>query len=252
MVLVHGIVLKDTKFFKAFGRIEHHMKNAGHTVYTAKIDGFGAIETNAEQLKENILDILEKEHAEKVNVIAHSKGGLDCKYMIENLDMRNAVASLTTLCTPHKGAPMASRILRYPDRLLKFISFWVNLCYKIFGDKHPDALTVCKQLKSKNPETEVIGFADEVYCQSFSATMQSSRDDFVMGIPLLISRSLEKDFSDGLVSVESSKFGNYRGNCIDSSVSHSEIVGFAANKKKRERIYAFYLQIADELAQMGL
>lgn len=253
IVLVHGISLKDNRFFKSFGRIEKQLKNAGYTVYTAKTDGFGRIESNAEQLKKHIKEILSAENANKVNIIAHSKGGLDSKYMMENLNMDESVASLTTLCTPHRGSPMASYILKYPKWLLKFIAFWINIWYKMFGDEHPDALTVCEQLKLReNTEEEVVSFTSSAYCQSFSATLERSRDDFVMGIPLLISRHLEKDFSDGLVSVESSKFGEYRGNCCDSSISHSQIVDFAIGKKKRERIYEFYLQIADELAQMRL
>lgn len=251
IILVHGIAVKDFKFFKAFGRIEKRLKNAGYTVYTAPVDGFGTIENNAEQLKSFIRIIMVNEQTDKVNIIAHSKGGLDAKYMIENLGMDNTVVSLTTLCTPHKGSPMASYILKYPRGLLKFIAFWINLWYKIWGDKHPDCLTVCEQLQ-KRDYNEVINFSDRVYCQSFSTTMERSRDDFIMGIPFMFTRYLEKDFSDGLVSVESSKFANYRGNCISESVSHTEIVGFAMNKKKRERIYAFYLQIADELAQMGI
>ena len=114
IILAHGIVLKDFKFFKAFGRIEKRLKAEGYVVYTADTDGFGAIETNAEQLKSYICSVMEKHNADKVNVIAHSKGGLDARYMIEHLDMSDHIASLTTLCTPHKGSPIASAILRMP------------------------------------------------------------------------------------------------------------------------------------------
>ena len=37
----------------------------------------------------------------------------DPKYMIQNLNMEDHVASFTTLCTPHKGSPMASWFLRF-------------------------------------------------------------------------------------------------------------------------------------------
>ena len=67
IILVHGIVLKDFKHIRAFGKIEKHLKQEGFTVYTSKIDGFGTIETNAEQLKQEILEILKKENVEKIN-----------------------------------------------------------------------------------------------------------------------------------------------------------------------------------------
>lgn len=250
VILVHGIILKDNAFFKSFGKIEKNLKKNGYHVSTAPIDGFGTIENNAAQLKEYVQKVLEKEGADKVNLVAHSKGGLDSKYMIQSLGMEDKVASLTTLCTPHLGSPIASYILRYPKWLIRFIGFWINLWYKIFGDKHPDCITVCKQLQTRD-ESEMISFSDKVYCQSYSTTMKRAKDDFVMGIPYFFSKRLEKLDTDGLVSVESSKFEHYRGNCVDDSVSHSEIVGFMVKRKKKERIMGFYLQMLEELAQMG-
>lgn len=251
IILVHGIILKDNIFFKSFGKIGKILKKNGYSVSTAPTDGFGTIENNAAQLKEYVEKVLEKEHAEKVNLIAHSKGGLDSVQMIQSLGMEDKVASLTTLCTPHLGSPIASYILRYPKWLLKFIAFWINLWYRIFGDKHPNCMEVCKQLCQRD-EADVIGFSEKVYCQSYSATMKRGRDDFIMSIPYFFSKRLEPNDTDGLVSVDSSKFENYRGNCIDDSLSHAEVVGFMMKRKKKERIVGFYLQLLNELTEMGM
>lgn len=250
ILLVHGIALKDGRIIKAFGKIEKKLKEQGYCVYVGKHDGFGTIENNAAQLKEQIKDVLAKENAEKVNLIAHSKGGLDCKYLIRELGMEDKVASLTTLCTPHKGSPVASKIMKLPKFMLKFVAFWVNFWYRIFGDKHPDAYEVCKQLQ-QHDDAESLPFSDKVYCQSFSTTIKKVRDDFVMGIPLVFSRYCEKSETDGLVPLDSTKFENYRGNCMPDSVSHSQIVDFMVRKKKREKIYSFYYAICRELADMG-
>ncbi len=250
VVLVHGIILKDNLFFKSFGKIEKYLKKNGYSVSTAPTDGFGTIENNAAQLRNYVEKILENEHAEKVNLIAHSKGGLDSIRMIQSLGMEDKVASLTTLCTPHLGSPIASYILSYPKWLLKFIAFWINLWYRIFGDKHPNCMEVCKQLQQRD-EAEFIGFSEKVYCQSYSATLKRGRDDFIMVIPYFFSKRLEKKDTDGLVSVDSSKFENYRGNCIEDSLSHAEIAGFMMKRKKKERIIGFYLQLLNELADMG-
>lgn len=250
VILVHGIILKDNLFFKSFGKIEKSLKLRGYSVSTAPTDGFGTIENNAAQLKDYVEEVLEKEHAEKVNLIAHSKGGLDSIHMIEAIGMEDKVASLTTLCTPHRGSPIASYILGYPKWILRFIAFWINLWYRIFGDRSPDCLEVCRQLKQRE-EADTIHFSEKVYCQSYSTALKKARDDFVMGIPFFFSKRLEKKETDGLVAVDSAKFGNYRGNCIEDSVSHSEIVGFMANRKKKERIIGFYLQLLNELTEMG-
>ena len=85
IILVHGIMVKELKHFKAFGRIEKALKEDGFNVYTSLTDGFGSIENNASQLKRQIIRILEENKVDKVNLIAHSKGGLDSKYMIKKL-----------------------------------------------------------------------------------------------------------------------------------------------------------------------
>ena len=188
IILVHGIIIKDIFFLKSFGRIDKILTEQGYKIYKSNVDGFGTTLTNAEILKREIEDILKKENTDKVNIIAHSKGGLDSKRMIMEFGMEDHVASLTTLCTPHKGSPIATNILRLPNWILAIINFWLNLWYKIFRDKKPNALAVCKELAQINTiEEEIINFSDKVYCQSFSSTLNRSRDDFVMGIPLLFS-----------------------------------------------------------------
>ena len=252
IILAHGIVVKDVKFFKAFGRIEKVLKSQGYEVYTSHTDGFGTIENNAEQLKNQIHEILQKHGVDKVNIIAHSKGGLDSRYMIEKLGMENSVASLTTICSPHRGSKLATKLYSLPKWTLKFVAFWVNFWYKIFGDKKPNSLEVLRQLKEIPQEQyEDAVLCKSVYSQSYSAIMKRSRDDFVMGIPLKIMQKVDKEQTDGLVSVESSKWGEYKGNCLDESVSHSQIIDFMAGKKKRQKVYEFYLSICQDLAERG-
>ena len=253
IVFVHGIAIKDIFFIKSFGFIDKNLKNEGYKIYKAKIDSFGTIENNAVELKKEIEKVLQKENVTKVNIIAHSKGGLDAKYMIQKLDMEDKVASLTTLCTPHKGSPIAENILRLPKWILKFIAFWINLFYRIFGDKKPDALKVCKQLSlSKDIEEETFEISSKIYCQSYSSKMTKARDDFVMGIPYLFSHYFKKgEDTDGLVPVESAMFGEYKGMAFKEGVSHSEIMGYSLSKKKRQRIYKFYSEICNNLKNKG-
>lgn len=253
IILVHGIALKDFKFLKSFGEIDRILRIQGYSVYKAKIDGFGSILNNAMQLKEEIIKILEIEGVDKVNIIAHSKGGLDSKYMIKNSGMEDHVASLTTLCTPHKGSPIATNILKLPKFLTKFIAFWINFWYKLFGDKNPDSYQACLDLKRINSiEEEIINFSEKVYCQSYSTEMKKSKDDFIMGIPLMFSRYFEKDYiSDGIVPIDSTIFGEYKGNAFSESISHTEIVDFMVKKKKRDKIYMFYSALCEELVNMG-
>ena len=251
IILAHGILMKK-EFFRAFVHIREELEKEGYHVYIANTDGVGTIENNAEQLKRQIEEILEKEEVDRINVIAHSKGGLDTIHMIKNLEMGDKVASLTTLCTPHKGSQVATRITKLPSFVLRFLGFWINLFYRLLKDETPDALTACRQLESRVEITAEDLCFENVYCQSYSSTMHKASSDFVLSIPFLISRHYEKDLSDGMVSNKSaSQFGEYKGDCLDESVSHNEVVCFMTRKKKKEKVVAFYRTLCLDLAERG-
>lgn len=254
ILLVHGIAIKDIWFIKSFGEIDRILRIEGFKVYKSKVDSFGTIENNARILQEEIKKIIEECKCEKVNIIAHSKGGLDSKYAIKELHMGQYVASLTTLCTPHKGSPIASSLLKLPKIILHLVAFFINFWYRIFGDKHPDALEVCRQLaKVDSIEEEIFKIKEDIYFQSYSTTLKGSKDDFIMGIPLMFSHYFEKDKkSDGLVSSESARFGEYKGDALNESVSHSQIIDFMVKKKKKDKIYAFYSALCEDLKERGL
>ena len=250
IVLVHGMMAKDFPFWPAFRGIKNFLKAQNVTVYVAKLDGIGAIATNAAQLKAEILQILEKENAEKVNIIAHSKGGVDARYMISRLDMAGHVASLTTLSTPHHGSGLSTKLLKMPRFLAKFIAFWCNTFYRILGDRNPDML----QLGQDLTQDAMVQFNRDVpndpgvYYQSYSSSVTGRKASLY--IPYRISRRCEQDDTDGMVSVTSSHWGNYRGN-MGENLDHFKMVGLYGSKKKLTGVSLFYLQIIQELQAMG-
>ena len=255
LLLVHGFAMKDTFFMRSFGRIDRILRIQGYQVFTSRIDAVGSVESNAAQLKEEIGRICAETGAEKVNIIAHSKGGLDTKYMIQHLDMAGRVASLTTLCTPFRGSPIASFILRFPEFAVRYAAWWVNTFYRVLGDRVPDSFTACQEMRRVTDEnTETLNCAGPVFCQSFSSAVRKGEkgQDFVMSIPLMFSRWIEKNhLTDGLVPRDSAIFGEYRGEAVDGSVSHTEIIDFMLRDKKRDKIYAFWSALCEELANAG-
>jgi len=255
IILVHGAAIKDIAFIKSFGKIDKILIKNGYVVYKSKVDAFGTIESNAATLKKELLKIIEETGCEKINIVAHSKGGLDSKYVIEELGMENYVASLTTLCTPHKGSPIASGFLKLPRWLLHIMAFFINFFYRLCGDKHPDALRLCEELdRIESIEKEALKVNADIYCQSYSTEMPNPKEDFIMGIPWVVSHVFERGVkSDGLVPQDSTEFGDYKGVAIEgANISHSEIIDLTMNRKKKEKIYAFYSQLCKSLEDQGL
>lgn len=251
IVLVHGMLIKDFKIYRAFRKIRNHLKDTGIKVYVTNQDGVGSIANNAQQLKEEINSILEKENTDKVNIIAHSKGGLDSRYMISKLDMEDKVASLTTLSTPHYGSKMSSRIMKLPKWIASFIAFFINLFYRIFNDKHPDILTVGYELTDthmKEFNKEVLD-SNKVYYQSYSSDIDNN-SSFLIFIPHKFSKHCEQENTDGIVSISSSKWGEYKGH-TPNNFDHLLMVGAYGRKKNMLEVSKFYLKIISELKEKG-
>ena len=141
IILAHGIAAKQLRVLNAFGMIGKELEEEGYRVFIADTDGFGSIESNAEQLKEFVIKVTKECGVDKVNIIAHSKGGLDSRYMITELGMEDSVASLTTLCTPHRGSIIASKIWELPYPIKRLMAFGIDTFYRIVcHDKHPNSM----------------------------------------------------------------------------------------------------------------
>lgn len=252
IILVYGIFVKEMRFFKAFGGIEKTLKKSGFDVYTARTDAFGSVANNALQLKEQIEKLLEKYAVDKVNIIAYSKGGLDARYLIEKLDTASQVASVTTICAPHRGSKYATKLCSLPKFLLKFATSAINLLYRILGDKRPDSLEVLKGLRAiPDEEYDDSSASKGVYCQSYSSYMLRSSDDLFLCRPFQVTQKAENSQTDGAVTARSAAWGEYKGHCLDEPLSHRQVLDFMVGKKKRRKVHAFYLSVCQDLAERG-
>lgn len=265
ILLVHGIGFHDQRIFNYWGRIPKRLTKQGAQIFYGCQDSHASVESNAHFLYQRVLKIIEETGAEKINVIAHSKGGLDSRWMISHLDHGRYVASLTTLSTPHRGSHTVDVLLRMPDRLVRIVSFFCDRWYGLLGDKHPESYRMFHELATEpmkhfNQQTPN---AEGVYYQSYAFVMKHFFSDFIMALPFLVVKAIEGP-SDGLVTPESAAWGEFRGIYTGNGwkgISHCDVVDRRRrrlSKKEPTNAYsisdmvAFYFTLIKELKNRGL
>jgi triacylglycerol lipase len=107
VVLCHGMAGFDTLFgvMDYFNGIDTAIKSGGAKVFVTHVPAFGATEARGEALLAQVEDIIAVTGAKKVNLIGHSHGGLDVRYVASVRP--DLIASVTSVGSPHKGAELA-------------------------------------------------------------------------------------------------------------------------------------------------
>ncbi len=258
ILFVHGIFFRDTEYFNYWGRIPKELEANGATVFYGNHHSASSIADSAAELKDRIIEILAETGAEKLNIIAHSKGGLDCRYAIAKLGIGDKVASLTTINTPHNGCLFADYLLSaIPDGIKSKVANTYNSTLRKFGEPNPDFLAAVNDLTEEhcnqlNPELPT---PDGILCQSVGSILSKATGG---KFPLNFSYNLVKYFSgenDGLVSETSFAWGESYTlirPVVKRGISHGDMIDL-----NRENIYGFdvrefYVCLVNKLKHRGL
>ncbi len=212
ILLVHGMGFRDNPYFSYWGRIPAKLESIGCKIFYGYQDSNADVATNGQHIAQRIREILRETGAEKVNIIAHSKGGLDSRYAISSCDIGDKVASLTTLATPHHGSVTVDRLLSLPDGLVRFAGFCADVWFRVLGDKAPNSYKVFHLLSTdgansfnqENPDHPA------VYYQSYAFVMNSPISDILMWLPNIVVARIEGE-NDGLLSPRSVEWGDFKG-----------------------------------------
>jgi triacylglycerol lipase len=260
VVLAHGLLgfdelrlagkwLPGVQYWRG---IREALQNAGVEVITTTVPTTGSIRDRAEALHEQIRD---KAHGKDVNIIAHSMGGLDARWLISRIQPAEfKVMSLTTIATPHRGSSAADMLFRDIGQDN------INHLYKILARLKIDTgafaqLTRGYIMDKFNPVT---ANDPEVRYFSYGAAAQPHILS-VFRLPHDLMEVIEGP-NDGLVSVASSHWGEYKGTLMN--VTHLDLINWTNRLKRLAtrmslvtenfNAVAFYLAIADTLAKEGL
>jgi triacylglycerol lipase len=107
IVLAHGLGGFDELFgvYDYWYRIPSELADGGATVFVTQVSPLNSPQARGEQLIDQIETITAITGKPKVNLIGHSQGGIDIRYV--RAVRPDLVASVTTVGSPHQGADLA-------------------------------------------------------------------------------------------------------------------------------------------------
>ena len=250
IVLVHGIFAHDRfSMIRFWGRIPEVLSSRGIQVFRGNTDAWGSYESNALILQKTITSILSYTGAKKVNIIAHSKGGIDARFLIWKHNFGEKIASLTTICTPHHGSEVAD--LLYSKEILRrqLTRKALSLFGKIYGDSNPNLSKLIYQLTTANMKkfNEKVTMDTALYHRSLYTTMHDASDDAMFSYTYSYLREIAGE-NDGLVSESSMQWGDNTAKIADG-ISHAQILDYKAKEINGVNIPDLYIQVAQGLCE---
>ena len=257
LLLVHGVFFRDFKYLNYWGRIPNALKINGAEIFYGSQQSADSVENCAKELTEKIKQIVYKTGCEKVNIIAHSKGGLDSRCAISCLGADKYVASLTTINTPHRGCLFAEYLLdKASDSFRNFVSSKYNSALKHLGDTNPDFISAVTDLTAYrcNELNKICQNVSDVYYQSVGSKVKKATNG---KFPLNLSYHLVKHFdgeNDGLVSVDSMKWGEkfiFLTPKGKRGISHGDVVDLNRENIKGFDVREFYINLVHDLKNKG-
>lgn len=228
LLLVHGVGYKQAERFGYWGDIPQLLRAHGAVVYVSDNDAWGTTTSNAAQLETIVQRILVEQQVPCVNIIAHSKGGLDARELVARPAMRGKIASITTLSTPHHGVRSLNWINYAPRLARRILATLSDLTLILWGDDNPSFIQVCQDLSAPAMQqfNQRLPLPADIYFQSFTSIQGHWYEDLFFGLTQPLINWVEGP-NDGLVAEASAHFGEYRGVVSsngDRGYSHRTIV----------------------------
>ena len=247
IVLIHGLNSRLGSL-GSFGRVPDDLRAHGAAVFVTEQDAVGTVMHNALQLAVAFEQILVQTGAEKLNLIAHSKGGIECRAVISAHGWGDRIASLSMLSTPNRGLYTVSRMAHTP--LFDVLSLPVDLWWHIKGDDHPDFAAAVRELTAGQMDVFNAHHPDDprVCYQSFGAVRGSAKKDPLMSVFGLVFDRHDEE-TDGMVSPASAAWGDYRGTL--EGVSHQMLCDLYRRDADDFDVRAFYRELVKNLVRRG-
>ena len=223
IIIHHGVL----PFF-TLHKFARYLRQKGFTAYSTQVSSANMPAFRAKELASQIDIVMKSLGADKVNIIAHSLGGLDARYLISSLGYQDKVASLTTYSSPHRGSSLAELFYKkVPSFVFKLIDFY--LATAVDGSTWG---TVDSQncMASLTPEYMQLEFnknnknSPKVFYQSWAGMAGDGTEKRYDTINYFYGPYIYKHegLNDGMVSVYSAKWGEFHEPIL---VGHAAQIG---------------------------
>jgi triacylglycerol lipase len=278
IVLVHGFRASPT--MNGFKNVAAALRADGHEVVEPTLPPHESSEIRARALATALEPVVAK--SGKVNIVAHSMGGLDSRVLVSELGWGDRVASVTTIATPHRGSAIADAILGLMDTVSAddAINAIADAYDTTYSEAAGDADVRGAYTQLSEAYAPIFNEAKQddarVYYQSWAGVsnvfgIPNDKDGpacggvwwggkrridrmdarLVLSSPI-IAHGFELRPNDGLVTVESAKWGEFRG-CLPAD--HLDEIGSGGESGVHQDSgfdhVRFYRVLAFELAAKG-
>ncbi len=258
ILLVHGIFFRDWQYFNYWGRIPGELLRNGAMLFYGRQQSAQSVQNSGRELAVQIQAVCKATGSPKVNLIAHSKGGLDCRCAIQDYGAAPYVASLTTINTPHYGCSFVDDLLqKVPFSLQKWIAARYNQTFSKLGDANPDFLAGIQDLTTANCAAFLEShpcLPSITYYTVMSKMHSICAASFPLNLGYWMNRRREGD-NDGLVPVCSAQLPGVPLLLVPETqkrgVSHGDMIDLMRENIPDFDVREWYVQLVSRLKQEG-
>jgi pimeloyl-ACP methyl ester carboxylesterase len=266
MVLMHGMAGSDAwlDVVDYFVDVENTLAEAGYIGIAPGVDAFNSVENRALQWEAHLDELQAQGIGRRFNLIGHSQGGLDARYLASVLE-DDRIVSIVTVGTPHRGTPLADLGIGVLEGV-PGLSWAVDASIDVFaqlvglGDAEFTAQIeglsqpAAEAFNAAVPDVEGIYMASWAgrTCSRVDLACRADNDneiaDTVFDLTTTILDQVIGD-NDGLVPVESAIWGDFQGVLPADHIDQVGLTDPLTTAPLDHR--AFYRDEAERLRRLG-
>ena len=237
VVLAHGLfgfdeVALGTASHAYWKGIRAALEKDGCRVIVPRVPPVGSIAVRAAALTRVLAEVPEK----RLNVLAHSMGGLDARFAVSRLGLDRRVAALVTVGTPHLGSPLAYLSTELARRLgLARVLEAAGVSLEAFHDL---ATARMARFNAEVPDARSVAYASVV-----GAVRRKRRTNPLL-VPTYLWMKPRWGESDGVVPASSQRWGQV---LAEVEADHWAQTGWSRHFDAAE----FWVRLVRELRAMG-